>query len=92
MELRGHGAGVKSAAFNLDGRRIVTVSEDHTARIWDVSPDVRTPRQLARLLRCHVPVRFQDKGSNLLIFAVPTPAECQSNASPVLSPSSKLDD
>jgi WD40 repeat protein len=33
--LLGHGAGVRSAAFSPDGLRIVTGSNDTTARIWD---------------------------------------------------------
>lgn len=33
--LRGHSAYVYSASFSPDGRRVVTASQDRTARIWD---------------------------------------------------------
>ncbi len=33
--LRGHTNGVMSVAFRPDGRRLLTSSIDHTAKIWD---------------------------------------------------------
>jgi dipeptidyl aminopeptidase/acylaminoacyl peptidase len=45
LRLEGHTDGLESAAFSPDGRRIVTASDDHTARIWDAA----TGRELARL-------------------------------------------
>ena len=35
--LRGHQKGVHSAVYNPDGTRVVTVSEDGTARVWDAN-------------------------------------------------------
>jgi WD40 repeat protein len=35
-KLEGHTDTVCDAAFSLDGRRVVTASEDHTARIYRV--------------------------------------------------------
>ena len=47
------GGNVRSAAFSPDGRRIVTASNDKTARIWDAA----TGRQLAVLSGHDEPVR-----------------------------------
>ena len=44
--LRGHEGTVLCAAFSPDGSRIVTASEDKTARIWDIA----TSREIAVLL------------------------------------------
>jgi len=35
--LKGHGASVFAAEFSPDGARIVTASEDNTARVWNNS-------------------------------------------------------
>lgn len=35
MVLEGHANGVYSAVFSADGQRVVTASEDGTARVWD---------------------------------------------------------
>jgi len=37
-ELKGHTRRVRSAAFSPDGARIVTASEDKTARVWESVP------------------------------------------------------
>ncbi|MCL1467148.1 AAA-like domain-containing protein [Argonema galeatum] len=36
-QLKGHGNSVSSANFSPDGQRIVTASNDNTARVWDLS-------------------------------------------------------
>jgi WD40 repeat protein len=41
-DLRGHTSTVNSAAFSPDGRRIVTASGDHTARVWRVFPNTQS--------------------------------------------------
>lgn len=81
-ELKGHGSYVMSAAFSPDGRRIVTASHDHTARLWDASPETRTAEDLAKLIRCHVPARFERIDSNVIIPTIPKPADCQANIYP----------
>jgi TPR repeat protein len=45
LQLSGHTQLVLSAEFSPDGRRVVTASDDGTARIWDVA----TGRELIRL-------------------------------------------
>lgn len=76
-ELRGHGDIVNSANFSPNGQRIVTASDDNTARVWDLSSETRTNSQLATLIRCHVPARFEREGSNTIVFTAPNPADCQ---------------
>ena len=67
---------VFSATYSPDGRRIVTASEEQTARVWDVSPETRTPYQLAPFIRCHLPVQFDANNKNVVIPHTPTPDDC----------------
>jgi WD40 repeat protein len=36
-----HEERVRSVGFSPDGQRIVTASDDNTARVWDVFPDTQ---------------------------------------------------
>ena len=40
-----HEGSVRSASFSVDGTRVVTASEDKTARVWRTSPSTRAPHQ-----------------------------------------------
>jgi WD40 repeat protein len=42
VRLEGHSSGVNSALFSPDGQRILTASEDGTARVWRTYPDVES--------------------------------------------------
>jgi len=65
--LAGHTATVRSAAFGPDGRTIATVSEDGSARLWDLSEP--GGRHQVRLLDVHgglvVSVAFSPDGRTL---------------------------
>jgi WD40 repeat protein len=65
-----HGDRVESATFSPDGRRVLTVSKDRTARVWDVSEDPRPVSDLLRLVQLLSSHRIDDTGA-----AVPLPGE-----------------
>ena len=54
---------VQSAAFSHDGTRIVTASLDNTAKIWDISRESRSPKDLDKMVQS-LPVRLE-KGALL---------------------------
>ncbi len=62
--LRGHTAGITAMEFSPDGTRLVTASEDHTARIWDAHTG-----QLLHSLEGHrdkiVAIAFSSDGTRL---------------------------
>jgi WD40 repeat protein len=47
LDLLGHTGEVTSVAFSPDGKRVVTGSFDHTARVWDLSDATRAATVLA---------------------------------------------
>jgi len=49
LTLKGHSGFVWSAAFSPDGRRVVTASDDETARVWDAE----TGKELLTLIKGH---------------------------------------
>jgi WD40 repeat protein/energy-coupling factor transporter ATP-binding protein EcfA2 len=77
MELKGHGDRVWSASYRPDGLRVVTAGLDSTARVWDVSQETRSADEIAKLMRCYLPLRFETEESTILGPAVPDPTACQ---------------
>jgi conflict system STAND superfamily ATPase/WD40 domain-containing protein len=63
----GHTGSVYAAVFSPDGRKLVTASFDHTARLWDVT-DTHHPSALATIAGhagAVVPVAFSPDGHTL---------------------------
>mgnify|MGYP000626740607 CR=1 FL=1 len=83
--LVGHEQAVVIAAYSPDGKRIVTASEDNTARVWDVAPESRTAAEIDQLIRCRLFARFASDDSDVIVPALPNPAECLPPSQPLPS-------
>jgi WD40 repeat protein len=59
------GGGIECVAFSPDGSRLVTGSEDHTARIWDILPpkDAPVPPWLPDMAEAVGGLALSDSGS-----------------------------
>ncbi|MBL9003976.1 MAG: PD40 domain-containing protein [Myxococcales bacterium] len=64
------------AAWSPDGRSVAT-TDGHAARVINLTGEQRSHEELARLIRCHVPVRFEQEGSSVIVPTTPNPVECQ---------------
>jgi WD40 repeat protein len=60
--LEGHGSTVWSASFSPDGQRVVTASDDGTARIWRIFPTAQALVEAAKeaVPRCLTPQQRED--------------------------------
>lgn len=81
-ELKGHTDGVRSAEYTHDGLRIVTASQDRTARVWNMPSEKRTAKKLAKRIRSDVSFDFETEDSDHIVFRMPTPAECHGGPEP----------
>ena len=75
--LSGHHARLRSAMFSPDGRRIITASDDASARIWDVSPDLPASNELRKFMACVLPVRLEPVRKSVVLPNEPAPEHCQ---------------
>jgi WD40 repeat protein len=65
-----HEGAVVSVAFGDADRRVRTAAADG-ARIWDIAPDPRPAAEIARDVRCRVPLRLE---GDVIIAAEPDAA------------------
>ena len=63
--LSGHQGPINDAAFSADGARIVTASDDNTARVWDVETGVTVAKLSGHVDRV-VSARFSPDGSSIV--------------------------
>ena len=72
--LYGHTGVLYGAVFSPDGTRIVTVSDDRTAKVWDVHAETRSAHEIAALVRCFIPWRLEQ---GALVPTTPDPSRCR---------------
>ena len=80
-----HDHSVRVRTCSPDGKRLVTISQDNTARVWDVAPETRTTAEIDKVIRCRLLVRFASDDSDVIVPALPNPAECLPPSQPVPS-------
>lgn len=65
LTMAGHTAGVTSVVFSVDGKRVLTASDDNTIKLWDTKiPDIADEEQDGAPVAgedANVPVFFQDE-------------------------------
>ncbi|HEX4610435.1 MAG TPA: hypothetical protein VH092_19755 [Urbifossiella sp.] len=60
---------LRPTTFSPDGRRVVTETRDGTARVWDISPDVRPGADLVALAQLRSGHRINDTGTAVPLAA-----------------------
>lgn len=74
--ITGQSGTVEAATFSPDNEHILTIGRGNTAQIWNVSPETRSPEELARVIRSRSPVRFEPEDGNVIVPCVPPSADC----------------
>jgi WD40 repeat protein len=76
LELKGHSGGVNSVAYSADGTRIVTGSDDGTARIWNVSTGKEIiqikPKSICSLVKS---VAISPDGTKIVVIMFPSASQ-----------------
>ncbi len=87
LTLQGHQSVLRSADFSRDGELVATASADLSIKLWSVSQEVRSPAQIAALVRCRAIFRLAAEGR--LQESAPQLADCPA-AARAASPAQQL--